>query len=259
MKRFCTAFLTGSALLFATALSAQVQFGIKVGANYLITSQELQPEPKNMPTNPKGLGLMFGTYVEIPFSDMVGIRPELAFSFRRGKSELTQNETLTNNTDYTAPGVTYTGTRDYKAESDQRLSYFQVNVPLTLKPTEGLRIMLGPSINILMGGKLNEDVTENFKGAITGQDQQGQTVTQQVDEQNFETSKKKGSGAIKDFSKAEIAAMAGIGYTLPVGFDMDLRFYRGLSTTYDRSESKARTRYWTNLIEFSVGWTFGGG
>jgi len=45
---------------------------------------------------------------------------------------------------------------------------------------------------------------------------------------------------------------------LPVGFDMDLRFYRSLTTTYDHSEGTARTRYWTNLVEFSVGWTFGG-
>ncbi len=54
-------------------------------------------------------------------------------------------------------------------------------------------------------------------------------------------------------------AMAGVGYTLPVGFDMDLRFYRSLSTSFDRSQGSARYRIWTNLIEFNVGWTFGGG
>lgn len=259
MKRLYTALLTSSALLIAPAISAQVQFGIKAGANYLITAQKLQPEPKNPPTSPKGLGMMFGTYVEIPFSDIVGIRPELAFSFRRGKSELTQNETLKDNTVVTQGAGAFTGTIDYKEETDQRLNYFQINVPLMLKPTEGLRVMLGPSINFLMGGKQNVDATQIAKGSITGQNQQGQTVTQQVDQEDFETTKKKGSAAVKDFTKAEIAVMAGVGYTLDVGFDMDLRFYRGLSTTYDRSEGKTRTRYWTNLIEFSVGWTFGGG
>jgi hypothetical protein len=37
-----------------------------------------------------------------------------------------------------------------------------------------------------------------------------------------------------------------------------MRFYRGLSTTYDHSEGSARQRIWTNLVEFAVGWTFGG-
>lgn len=258
MKRVYTALLTGSAILFATALSAQVQFGIKAGANYLIMAQKLQPEPKNAPTSPKGLGLMFGAYVEIPFSDMVGIRPELGFSFRRAKFELAENKSYTNTVEFSQDQQSlFTGTRDFTLETDQRLSYFQINVPLTLRPTEGFRIMLGPSINFLMGGKQNVDQTTTFKGTLSPpQGQQGQV--QQVDQQDFVTTKKKGSAATKDWTKAEIAAVVGVGYTLDVGFDMDLRYYRGLSPCYDRSEGKARTRYWTNLIEFSVGWTFGG-
>src|SRR5690606_28829038 len=120
-------------------------------------------------------------------------------------------------------------------------------------PAEGLRVMFGPSFNFLVGGKLNADETTNIKGTVTNQGQQ-----QSVDEQLFETSKKKGSAAIKDFKKADIMVMAGLGYTLPVGLDMDLRFYRGLSTSFDRSEGNARTRIWTNLVEFAVGWEFGG-
>jgi|GEM_PF-1280068 len=242
----------------STTTFAQVRVGGRVGTNYLIASQKIQPDPKDTPTNPKGLGMVFGPYIEIPFSDLVGIRPELGFSFRRGKSETTNNMSLTNNTEVTGGNGAYTGTRDYKLENDQRLTYFQLNAPLTLAPTEGLRIMFGPSLNFLMGGRSNVDETYTWKGNITGQNQQGQQVTVPIDEQNFESSKKKGSAAIKDFKKADIAGMAGIGYTLPVGFDMDLRFYRGLTTTYDRSEGNARTRFWTNLVEFSVGWTFGG-
>jgi hypothetical protein len=246
-------------LVSAGQVQAQIRFGGKVGVNYLIGSQKIQPEPKNAPTNPKGLGLSFAAYMEIPFSDLVGLRPDLGFSFRKGKSETTQNQTLTNNTQVTGGNGSYTGSQDFTSESDQRLSYFQVNAPLMLKPTEGLRIMVGPSFNFLVGGKQNVDETTTFKGNITGQDQNGQQVTQAVDQQNFETTKKKGSAAIKDFKKADIMAMAGLGYTLPVGLDLDMRFYRGLSTTYDKSEGSARTRVWTNLVEFSLGWTFGGG
>ncbi len=245
-------------LLCAGQLNAQIRFGGKVGVNYLIGSQKIQPDPKNAPTNAKGLGLSFAAYTEIPFSDLVGLRPDLGFSFRKGKSETTVNQTLTNNTDVTGGQGAYTGSQDYSAQNDQRLSYFQVNVPLMLKPTDGLRIMVGPSFNFLMGGKQNLDETTTFKGNITGTDQNGQQVTQAVDQQNFETTKRKGSAAIKDFKKADIMVMAGLGYTLPVGFDMDMRFYRSLSTTYDHSEGTARTQIWTNLIEFAVGWTFGG-
>jgi len=257
IKRIYTGLLLGSALLFANTLTAQVKFGIKVGGNYLIASQKIQPEPKNPPTSPKGLGLMFGVYGEIPFSDLVGLRPELGFSFRRGKSETTDNQTLTNNTEVTNNQGAYTGSRDYKLEDDQRLSYFQITTPLTIKATEEFRVMLGPSFNFLMGGKDNTDETTDWKGSVTGQNAQGQTVTQAIDQQDFLTTKKKGSAAIKDFKKFDIAVMAGIGYTLPVGFDLDLRYYRSLTPTYDRTESNTRARFWTNLVEFSIGWTFG--
>ena len=56
----------------------------------------------------------------------------------------------------------------------------------------------------------------------------------------------------------EMAAMAGVGYTL-IGLDLDLRYYRGLSTTFDQSQGSSRYRIWSNLVEFAVGWTFGGG
>ena len=51
--------------------------------------------------------------------------------------------------------------------------------------------------------------------------------------------------------------MAGVGYTLPVGLDLDLRFYRSMVTTYDESEGSSRYRIWTNLVEFALGYTFG--
>lgn len=258
MNKLTTLLLTaGTCAFLSNPLTAQIRVGGKVGVNYFIGSMKIQPEPKEPPTTPKGLGLVFGAYMELPFSDLVGLRPELCFSFRKAKSETTINNTLTNNNQVTGGNGTYTGSQDYLEESDQRLTYFQINAPLTFSPSEGLRIMLGPSINFLMGGKVNTDETTTYKGTITGQ--QGQQGDVAVDEQIFETTKKKGSAAIKDFKKAEVDVMAGIGYTLPVGLDMDLRFYRGLSTTYDHSEGKSRTRLSTNLIEFSVGWTFGGG
>lgn len=258
MRQHLRPLLLLSGLLITSLAFSQVRIGGKLGANYAAGSQKIQPDPKNPPTNPKGLGMQFGVYAELPFSDLVGLRPELGFSFRRMKTELTISDKLENNTEVTNNQGAYTGTRDYVSETDQRLNYFQLNAPLTIRPAEGFRVMFGPSFNFLMGGKQNQDETTTFKGNVTGQNQQGQQVTIAVDQQDFTTAKRKGSAATKDFRKTDVMAMAGLGYTLPIGFDMDLRYYRSLSTTYDRSAGSERHRIWTNLIEFSLGWTFGG-
>lgn len=253
-------FLVIALLAVTASAQAQVRVGGKVGTNYSIGSQKIQPTPKDIPTNPKGLGLNFGAYLEVPFSELVGLRPELGFSFRRMKTETTvsnsyNDQAVTMNTQQGQVQGQFSGDENQVTETDQRLTYFQVNAPLTLSPAEGLRIMVGPSFNFLMGGRQNTDVTYTLKGTFTPQGQQGQTI----DIENFESSKKKGSGAIKNFRKADIMAMAGLGYTLGVGFDMDLRYYRSLSTTYDEAQGNNRYRIWTNLVEFAVGWTFGGG
>lgn len=240
--------LAATVLVTSSAL-AQTKFGIKVGPNYAIGSQKIQPEPKDPPTNPKGLGLMFGAYSEIAFSDMVGIRPELCFSFRRFKTESTQNQTFGANDGATLGGQPFQGTQEIRTEIDQRLNYFQLNAPLMITPSEGLRVMVGPSFGFLMGGKQNTDITSTIKGTAGNQN---------VDQEAFETSEKKGSSAVKDFRKMDVAAMAGVGYTLDAGLDLDLRFYRSIVTTYDESQGSSRQRVWTNLVEFAVGWTFGG-
>lgn len=240
----------------ATIASSQIGVGIKVGTNYVMSAMKIQPDPKDPPTNPKGLGMLFGAYADIPFSDMVGIRPELQFSFRRLKSE--QTVVFNYNGDQVSynnvPG-TFTGKEETRVEIDQRLSYFQLNVPIAIEPADGFRIMLGPSFGFLMGGKRNEDSTYELDGTFT--DQQNQQTTLNPDP-TFTTTERKGSAAIRDFRKMEVAALAGVGYTLPIGFDMDLRYYRGIVTAYDNSEGDERTRIWTNMIEFAIGWTFGG-
>jgi hypothetical protein len=227
---------------------SSIQFGIKTGANFLIGSMKLQPEPKEAPTNPKGLGLQFGAYAKVPFSDMVGLRPELTFSFRRAKSEATQTTNYTNEP-IDQQGNTFTGKVVAKQETDQRLQYFQVNIPLTINPSTNFRVMAGPAFGILMGGKVNTDVTTDQTGTFNG--------NQNADANSFTTEEKKGSAATKNFTKFEMAVVAGVGYELDMGLDFDLRFYRAIVPTFDESEGTARTRFWSNLIEFSVGYTFG--
>jgi hypothetical protein len=232
----------------ALALFGQVQFGIKAGANYLIASQTITPQPKDPLPTPKGLGLHFGSYAKIPFSEMVGLRPELVFSFRRAKSSGSTTQTGLQLVDQNNQQV---GTVDLTTEtnSDQRLQYFQLALPLTLNPSPNFRVMCGPAIGFLMGGKLNEDVTQTIKGTANGQPYNP--------EPTFQASEKKGSAATKDFTKAEVAVVAGVGYELGMGVDFDLRYYRAIVPTQDISQSSVRYKAFSNLIEFSVGYTFG--
>lgn len=68
MNRFATLLILTGALAFQTCdLAAQVRFGAKVGGNYVVGSIKIQPDPKDPPTNPKGVGMQFGAYLEIPF------------------------------------------------------------------------------------------------------------------------------------------------------------------------------------------------
>ncbi len=239
--------LAAAALLVGSA-EAQIQFGIRVGGNYVIASQSIEPTPKEAPTTPKGLGLQFGGYMKLPFSEMVGLRPELGFSFRRVKSENTTTETGLQVVDQNNQPI---GTAERKTtdKSDQRLQYFQISAPLTISPNSNLRFMVGPSFGFLMGGKLNTDETVEVKGTANGQSFTNDPV--------FTATSKTGSSATKDFTKAEVLVLAGVGYELDMGLDFDLRFYRGIVTAQDISQSNLRYKAFTNMIELSIGWTFG--
>lgn len=241
------------ALAFSAMAEAQTQFGIKVGGNFLITSQSISPTPKDAPVTPKGLGLQFGAYAKVPFSDLVGLRPEVGFSFRRMKSDNTITDASGILIDQNQQQVgTYTTTTDTK--KDQRLQYFQIAAPLTLNATSNFRVMVGPAIGFLMGGKLNEDKTVTEKGNYT---LQGQAQQDYAPDPTFTATVKKGSAATKDFKKAEVAVVAGVGYELDMGLDFDLRFYRAIVPTQDISQSTLRYKAFSNMIELSLGYTFG--
>lgn len=246
MNRLFPALLSAVAIMSCTTASAQVQFGIKMGGNYLIASQSISPEPKEALPTPKGLGLQFGTYAKIPFSDMVGLRPELVFSFRRAKFDQSTTESYTNA--QFQEGI-FTGSITVDNKTDQRLSYFQIATPLTLNPSTNFRVMVGPAIGFLMGGKLNEESTQTNKGTLNGQ---------AVDETpTLTATDKKGSAAIKDFKKAEVAVVAGVGYELDMGLDFELRYYRAIVPTQDITQTNLRYKAFTNMVELNLGFTFG--
>ena len=224
--------------------SAQVGFGAKGGVNYIIASQTIEPAPKTDPSTPSGLGFQFGGFSQITLSDNIALRPELIFSFRKAVSDQTSSEPVTYQDQQGNQG---NGTQTITQKTDTRLSYFQIPVALCFTPSENLRIMLGPSFNFLMSAKTTADVTQNDKVTIGGQN---------YDETTFQSTVTQGSAASKYYSGTEIMAMAGGGYRLDFGLDLDLRFYRAIITTYDQAQPNSRVRAWANLIEFSLGYQF---
>lgn len=239
MNRLAASLSLPVCFLLASDVAGQVQAGIKLGGNFLIASQSISPEPKDALDTPTGLGLQFGGYAKIPFSDMVGLRPELMFSFRRAKTEQVESNLTVQ--DQNGQNI---GTATRTTKNDQRLQYFMVNAPLAITPNENLRFIVGPAIGFLMGGKSNTDVTINGTA-------NGQSFTQ------FSSEEKKGSSATKDFKKAEVMVTAGAGYELDMGLDFELRYFRAIVPTQDISEPSYRYKAFSNLIELNIGYTFG--
>ena len=54
-----------------------------------------------------------------------------------------------------------------------------------------------------------------------------------------------------------MAVVAGFGYELDMGLDFDLRYYRAIVPTQDISEATVRYKAFTNMVELSLGFTFG--
>jgi hypothetical protein len=117
-----------------------------------------------------------------------------------------------------------------------------------ITPNENLRFFAGPSFGFLMGGKLDSEITTKVEGTIGDQ---------QVSGEDFSTESKKGRSATRHWRKMEICAVAGVGYTLDFGLDLDLRYYRGIVNKYDESDGNSRFQLWSNTVEFALGWTFG--
>ncbi len=237
-----------TAVLFAGSAKAQAQFGIKFGGNYVIASQTIEPAPTQAPSTPTGLGMHFGGFAQFAFSDQIGLRPELLFSFRKVATDDSQVENNVQLTDQQT-GQIGTGTVTTTQKSDTRLSYMEIPAPLVFTPSENFRIMFCPAFGLLLGAKNTSDVTQKITGTI------GQT---NIDQTSFNITVTKGSASSKYYTGFEVAAIAGAGCTLDMGLDFDLRFYRAIVTTFDRNESTGRSRAWTNMIELSVGYAFGG-
>jgi hypothetical protein len=107
----------------------QLQFGLKIGANY---SNVYDSKGDQFNTDPK-FGLATGAFISIPFGKYLGFQPEVLYSQKGFKAT------------GSILGSTYNFTRT--------TNYIDVPLLLALKPTRDVTILIGPQFSYLMKQK----------------------------------------------------------------------------------------------------------
>src|SRR5688500_11284231 len=134
MKKVFLSFVLAASFLGA---SAQVQFGVKAGANIAnLTGDDAEGSKSKF-------GLNAGAFVEIPVADKFSVKPELVYSLQGAKGE---------------------------DDSDEKLNLSYINIPVLAKYNiaEGFFAETGPQIGFLVSAKAKDgdddtDVKDAFK------------------------------------------------------------------------------------------------
>lgn len=134
MKKVFLSFVLAASFLGA---SAQVQFGVKAGANIANLTGDDADGSKSK------FGLNAGAFVEIPVAEKFSVKPELVYSLQGAKGE---------------------------DDSDEKLNLSYINIPVLAKYNiaEGFFAETGPQIGFLVSAKAKDgdddtDVKDAFK------------------------------------------------------------------------------------------------
>ena len=142
MKKLVLILITGASI--ATA-NAQIQFGVKAGANLSNISGQDQSGNSSL------IGLNAGVFANVPISGSFSFAPEVLYSGEGAKN--------------TQAGVEYTLRENY------------LNVPLLIKwkHESGFNVVTGPQVGFLLSANIkaqgqSEDVKSSFKSTDFGWD-----------------------------------------------------------------------------------------
>ena len=125
-------------------------------------------------------------------------------------------------TEGTVGGISYTGTT--------RFGY--VDVPLLLRiKASGLFFEVGPQLGILLSR--NSEYTASYGGA----------------------SQSRSSSSTEGLRKLDFGYVVGVGYQLPQGLELGIRYNGGLLDLNDPSDS---SKQYNSVFQFQVGYLFGG-
>ncbi|MEY3398074.1 MAG: hypothetical protein RL220_668 [Bacteroidota bacterium] len=213
--------------LFAGTASAQMTFGAKAGLNYsIVTTNFKEGEKPDDWENASGIGFHIGGFMNYDINDNLHFRPELLYSSRGTSSSST--------TEIDILGVVT------KVETDEKSStnYLEIPLLLALGANDGFQLHVGPSVNLLMGGKATLDNKTTVGGVTT--------------EESVEVS---GSDFTDGMSGLDLGLVVGAGMTTDSGLGFGLRYQRGLTSINSENTDQVVSNW--NVVQASVSYSFG--
>lgn len=223
-KQICALLMMG----LAGGAWAQFEIGGKAGLNYHFQSVSLgdgAPAGANTPEGTNGLGYHFGGFLVLGLNDNLYLRPEVLYSTRSATEKQTSSLTLGNTTT----------TQDLEVKGT--LSYVEIPVLFGLNLSRNLSLQAGPGFGLLMGNRVK---TTGTRSVTTG----GQTVTTSLDSDLNST---------EGLRTLELAGVLGLGYHAESGFDIGIRYWRGLNTLNENTDI---TKINQNMVQVAVGFAF---
>ena len=181
-------------LTFGFANAQDIKFGIKAGANFsTLTGDAVADDVEMKP------GFHAGGLVEIKFTEMLSLQPEVLFSYQGAKTSDREDDLAGNIS---------------RTESKVNLSYINVPVMLKFYPVNGFFIQAGPQIGFLVSAKSKNESTFTDPGNLT---------TNQSTEVDIKD----------DLKTVDVSFNAGLGYDFTPNLFIDARYSFGLTNVYD--------------------------
>jgi hypothetical protein len=172
--------------------------------------------------NATGIGFHVGGFVNYAINEKLSIRPELLFS-SRGTRISSSSEIL---------GI------NFDIESTSTYNFVEVPILIGIGGETGLQVHVGPSVNLLLGGRAKTEVTTSIGGT-------SETETEEVT----------GSKFTEGMRGLDLGVVLGAGFNLESGLGFGARYQRGL-TSINEEDTDQFVSNW-NLVQVYLSYTLG--
>lgn len=211
-------------LLAGVASAAQAQdsrVGVKAGVGLSNLTGNDANNFKNQ------FGFQAGIMADIKLTSQLAFHPELLYSQKGAK--------IGGSANYVSAGGTYVASQSGKL----RLNY--LDLPLLLRLKAGRAFFeVGPQVGLLLSRKLeNTAITEVTYTGATG----SVITTQSVSNSSTDGAR-----------KLDVGYVLGLGYRLPQGLELGLRYNGGLAKL---AEGDSAPKIYNSVFQFQVGYLFG--
>lgn len=178
---------------FGFANAQALKFGVRAGANFATLTGDAVADDVKMK-----VGFNAGGLMEIKFTEMISLQPEVLFSMQGAKTSDREDD--------------FAGTIT-EDESTVNLAYINVPVMFKLYPVKGFFLEAGPQVGFLVSAKSKDETTTTSGGISTNE-----STTTDI----------KG-----DLKTVDFAFNGGLGYDFTENLFINARYSIGLSNVYD--------------------------